>query len=81
MTSSTSLESHLRDVRERGRKILVPYVTGGVEHWQDAVRAAVAHGADAVEIGLPFSDPVMDGPVIQRASSLALHHEIGRAHV
>jgi len=74
MTSSTSLESHLRGVRERGRKILVPYVTGGVEHWQEAVRAAVAHGADAVEIGIPFSDPVMDGPVIQRASSLALHH-------
>ncbi len=74
MTSTSSLESHLRGVRERGRKILVPYVTGGVEHWQDAVRVAVAHGADAVEIGIPFSDPVMDGPVIQRASSLALHH-------
>ena len=46
-----------------GRKLLVPYVTGGLLHgWQDAVRAAAASGADAIEIGLPFSDPVMDGP-------------------
>ncbi|MGA1140331.1 MAG: tryptophan synthase subunit alpha [Ilumatobacteraceae bacterium] len=66
------LEVHLRTRRDGGRKILVPYITGGVEHWQDAVRAAVANGADAVEIGIPFSDPVMDGPVIQRASREAL---------
>lgn len=71
-STTTSLEAHLRGVREQGRKILVPYVTGGVDHWQDAVRTAVAHGADAIEIGIPFSDPVMDGPIIQRASSLAL---------
>ncbi len=66
------LEVNLRTRRDGGRKILVPYITGGVEHWQDAVRAAVANGADAVEIGIPFSDPVMDGPVIQRASREAL---------
>ncbi|MGA1629239.1 MAG: tryptophan synthase subunit alpha [Ilumatobacteraceae bacterium] len=66
------LEVHLRTRRDGGRKILVPYITGGVEHWQDAVRAAVANGADAIEIGIPFSDPVMDGPVIQRASREAL---------
>ena len=50
----------------------MPYVTGYVPGWIAAVRAAVASGADAVEIGLPFSDPVMDGPVIQRASTIAL---------
>jgi tryptophan synthase alpha chain len=55
-----------------GRKLLVPYVTGGYPGWQDAVRAAAASGADAVEIGIPFSDPVMDGPVIQQASQRAL---------
>jgi len=66
------LEAHLRTCRDGGRKILVPYITGGVEHWQDAVRAAAANGADAIEIGIPFSDPVMDGPVIQRASREAL---------
>ena len=40
--------------------------------WEDAVRAAAAAGADGIEIGIPFSDPVMDGPVIQQASQAAL---------
>ncbi len=66
------LESHLRGCKEAGRKILVPYITGGYPGWQDAIRACAANGADAVEIGIPFSDPVMDGPVIQRASQAAL---------
>ncbi len=55
-----------------GGKCLVPYVTGGFPNWQDSVRACAANGADAIEIGLPFSDPVMDGPVIQEASQVAL---------
>lgn len=66
------LESHLRGCKESGRKILVPYITGGYPGWQDAIRACAANGADAVEIGIPFSDPVMDGPVIQQASQAAL---------
>ncbi len=66
------LESHLRGCKEAGRKILVPYITGGYPGWQDAIRACAANGADAVEIGIPFSDPVMDGPVIQQASQAAL---------
>lgn len=67
-----TLESVLRAKRDSGRKLLVPYVTGGYPGWVDAVRAAAAAGADAIEIGLPFSDPVMDGPVIQLASQKAL---------
>jgi tryptophan synthase alpha chain len=67
-----TLESELREKRSAGRKLLVPYITGGYPGWQDAIRAAAANGADAVEIGIPFSDPVMDGPVIQRASQAAL---------
>jgi tryptophan synthase alpha chain len=55
-----------------GRKLLVPYITGGYPGWVDAVRAAAANGADGIEIGIPFSDPVMDGPVIQQASQAAL---------
>ncbi|MFM7666016.1 MAG: tryptophan synthase subunit alpha [Actinomycetota bacterium] len=69
-----ALEPRLRELRNAGHKILVPYVTGGVPGWSDAIRTAVANGADAVEIGLPFSDPVMDGPVIQRASTIALQN-------
>ena len=66
------LEARLRAERAAGRKLLVPYITGGLPGWADAVRAAADAGADAVEIGIPFSDPVMDGPVIQRASQAAL---------
>lgn len=66
------LETEFREKRSAGRKLLVPYITGGYPGWQDAIRAAAANGADAVEIGIPFSDPVMDGPVIQQASQRAL---------
>ncbi len=66
------LEATLRAHRAAGRKALVPYITGGYPGWQDAIRACAANGADAVEIGIPFSDPVMDGPVIQQASQAAL---------
>jgi tryptophan synthase alpha chain len=71
---SGPLESALRTKRDAGRKLLVPYITGGYPGWEDAIRAAAANGADAVEIGIPFSDPVMDGPVIQQASQAALDH-------
>ena len=67
------LEEHLRARRREGSKLLVPYVTGGLgADWAEVVEAVVAAGADAVEIGIPFSDPVMDGPVIQEASARAL---------
>lgn len=67
------LEPYLRARRDEGRKLLVPYVTGGLgDGWTEVVEAVVAAGADAVEIGIPFSDPVMDGPTIQEASQRAL---------
>jgi tryptophan synthase alpha chain len=67
------VESRLRAQRDRGKKLLVPYVTGGLgDDWCDVVAAIAAAGADAIEVGLPFSDPVMDGPVIQEASKQAL---------
>lgn len=67
------IESALRAKRDAGRKLLVPYVTGGLgADWVDVVRAVAEAGADAVEVGIPFSDPVMDGPVIQKASAQAL---------
>ncbi len=67
------IEAGLRAKRDAGRKLLVPYVTGGLGHdWLDVIRAVASAGADAVEVGLPFSDPVMDGPTVQQASSRAL---------
>jgi tryptophan synthase alpha chain len=68
-----NLEPHLRARRDGGAKLLVPYVTGGLgPDWLDVVRAVADAGADAIEIGIPFSDPVMDGPTIQAASQRAL---------
>lgn len=67
-----TMELRFRAARDEGRKLLLPYITGGYPGWQDAVRAAVVAGADGLEIGIPFSDPVMDGPVIQQASQTAL---------
>jgi len=67
------LEATLRSARDRGRKLLVPYVTGGMsDDWTSSLQAMAAAGADAVEVGIPFSDPVMDGPTIQETSSRAL---------
>jgi tryptophan synthase alpha chain len=67
------LERHLRAQRDAGRKLLVPYVTGGLgADWPEVVRAFADAGADAIEVGIPFSDPVMDGPTIQEASDQAL---------
>jgi tryptophan synthase alpha chain len=67
------LETALRQRRAAGHKLLVPYVTGGLgTDWPEVVRAVADAGADAIEIGIPFSDPVMDGPVIQAASEQAL---------
>ncbi len=72
-TEPGALEAALRARRDAGHKLLVPYVTGGLgDDWTDVVRAVADAGADAIEIGVPFSDPVMDGPVIQAASERAL---------
>jgi tryptophan synthase alpha chain len=71
--SQGRLEAALRGGRDRGRKLLVPYVTGGVrDDWTDVITVMAMAGADAIEVGIPFSDPVMDGPTIQEASARAL---------
>ena len=73
MADRLPLESTLRAARAAGRKLLVPYVTGGMaDDWTEVLRAMAAGGADAMEVGIPFSDPVMDGPTIQETSKLAL---------
>jgi tryptophan synthase alpha chain len=72
-TGGVEVESSLRVARDAGRKLLVTYVTGGLgRDWLASMHAMVDAGADLVEIGIPFSDPVMDGPTIQAASVRAL---------
>jgi tryptophan synthase alpha chain len=69
----TRLESALKERLVVGGRALVPYVTGGLAGVDASLlRALEGAGADALEVGIPFSDPVMDGPVIQEASRRAL---------
>jgi tryptophan synthase alpha chain len=67
------LEARLRASRDAGRKLLIPYVTGGLDdEWLLVLEALAGAGADAIEVGIPFSDPMIDGPVIQESSLRAL---------
>ncbi len=68
-----SLESTLRARRDQGAKLLIPYVMAGMTgDWVPTLQAVAAAGADAIEVGLPFSDPMIDGQVIQAAGLAAL---------
>ena len=61
----------------QGRKALIPFITAGdpdPDLTLPLMRALVAGGADIIELGVPFSDPMADGPTIQRASERALKH-------
>jgi tryptophan synthase alpha chain len=76
------LEAVLRKQRDAGRKLLIPYFMGGMtDDWGQSLAAVVAAGADAVEVGIPFSDPMMDGPVIQEAALVALRRGTTPDHV
>ncbi|HEU5224315.1 MAG TPA: tryptophan synthase subunit alpha [Actinomycetota bacterium] len=67
------LEPSLRSRLDAGGRVFVPYVTGGLAGVDaELLQGLEVAGADAIEIGIPFSDPVMDGPVIQEASRRAL---------
>jgi tryptophan synthase alpha chain len=74
----------LAALRQAGRKALIPYVTAG-DPFADAtpeIMVALAEGgADIIELGVPFSDPMADGPVIQQACERALARGIGMAQV
>lgn len=75
----TGLLGHLRRSSGRGRKLLVPYLMAGIPQRESygAALGACAEHADALEIGLPYSDPVMDGPVIASAGERAIRDGIG----
>lgn len=71
----TSITARLNDLRRQNRKGLVAYVTAGDPHPDrtvDLVLALERGGADIIELGVPFSDPVADGPTIQRGAERAL---------
>jgi tryptophan synthase alpha chain len=67
-------------LRREGRKAFIPYLTAGDPDLDTTARLILElerRGADIIELGVPFSDPMADGPVIQRASERALRHNIG----
>jgi tryptophan synthase alpha chain len=75
----TQLLEHLEARRAQGRKLLVPYLVAGIpdRNTFGAALEAVARHADVVEVGLPYSDPLMDGPVIAAAAERAISAGVG----
>jgi len=75
MSPMNRLDQIFQTLRENGRKGLMPFVTAGdpsVEATEAVIRAMDANGASVCEVGIPFSDPIADGPVIQASMSRAL---------
>jgi tryptophan synthase alpha chain len=73
------LAAKFEELSKAGRKALIPFITAGDPHPDFTVpmmHAMVKAGADVIELGVPFSDPMADGPVIQRASERALEHKM-----
>ena len=71
-------------LKRAGRKALIPYITAGDPYpgaTVDIMLALASNGADVIELGVPFSDPMADGPVIQKAAERALTHGIGMSQV
>jgi len=73
------IQSCFEELRRQGRKALIPFITAGDPNPQATVplmHGLVEAGADIIELGVPFSDPMADGPVIQRSSERALKHRV-----
>lgn len=69
------IETHFSALKAAGKKALIPFITGGdpsPAHTVALMHALVAGGADVIELGMPFSDPMADGPTIQLACERAL---------
>lgn len=72
------------NLKKDGQTALIPYVTAGdPEPWVTVpvMHALVEAGADILELGIPFSDPMSDGPVIQKACERALKNDVSLKHV
>ena len=79
MTVSNRLDQTLRNARAEGRTVLSPYVTVGFPDVPTSIEIAEAllrNGGDLLEIGVPFSDPVADGPTVQKTSFHALQQGV-----
>jgi tryptophan synthase alpha chain len=78
------IDTRLAALRAGNRKALVPFITAGdpsLEATVPVMHALAAAGADVIELGVPFSDPMADGPTIQRSSERALARGAGLSYV
>ena len=78
------IETTFQQLQAQGRKALIPYVTAGFPYADvtpELLHAMVKAGCDVIELGVPFSDPMADGPVIQKAGEKALGFGIGLSQV
>ena len=78
------IQSVMAKLKASGHKALIPYICAGdpfPEATVDIMHALAEGGADIIELGVPFSDPMADGPVIQKASERALANGVGLRHV
>ncbi len=75
----TEIEKKFKELKERKEKALILYFTAGFPSFEDSIeiiKKSSEKGADIIEIGIPFSDPIADGPVIQYTSAKALENGI-----
>ena len=80
----TRITTKWQQLKAEGRKAFIPYITAGdpdLATTETLLLALADAGADIIELGVPFSDPMADGPVIQRASERALQQPVGVADI
>ena len=81
---TTPLDQLFIELKNQNRAALIGYIPAGFpskEKCFEVIKAMVAGGVDAIEIGFPYSDPVMDGPIIQAAADISLKGGTGAADV
>ena len=80
----SALDTLFRDLRTAKRKALMPFVTAGdpdLQFTADLLRCLIARGSSLCELGIPYSDPIADGPVIQSSYTRALQHKVKLAEI
>lgn len=79
-----SLTTYLQDKKAKGQKLFIPYIVAGgsgLERLEEEIQMLADSGATAIELGIPFSDPVADGPIIQKSAQQAFAHQVTFAKI
>ena len=84
VTSLSRIKQTFEQLKSEGRQGFVPFITAGdpdLDTTRELILELARAGASIIELGVPFSDPIADGPVIQKASERALRHGLGMAEI